>query len=181
MFHLTVPEAALGAAAITATAGVIGGLVVNGAAKAREHLSRLWNQEIEVYEYLLIQANSWRKMRDVSTHSQQFTPPAENNESQQLYVRLVMFGAPEIRALYDAHTAAHFHWIGLFGENIGIEDPVQRAEKEAEIKAAKEAADQAEQRLISGIQQRVQRVPTKANYINIVRNGIAARLTKSLY
>jgi hypothetical protein len=124
--HLTAAEAALIGALLGALVTALATLFAQRAAKRIDHLTRIWEREMDVYESILVDSRSWADLRsDGTRRAEQGSPGTEDLISlpetdidelkrRRLLVQLEMFGRPDVTAAYEAASAANKRWISAY-------------------------------------------------------------------
>ncbi len=102
--HITPVEAALAGVVFSPIVGATTALLVQRFTRRSAHTGRLWERRSEVYEFMLSQAAWWRSLRRDSVRAMKGDDLAdltEDSERRRLYVRLSMFGEPDVREAFD--------------------------------------------------------------------------------
>lgn len=107
--HVTIAEAALAGAAITALGSAITGISVQRSTHSKDHLARLWERQAELYGVLLDVLTKEDKKRNEVVNFLARNPPRgefldsglrperlSNEEIDSLLIKLRMFGSPDV-------------------------------------------------------------------------------------
>jgi hypothetical protein len=122
--NISPAEAALAGAAISAVGAPFAAVIVQRYARRAGHTSRLWEQRIAAYEYVLSDAEWWRElraetMRAIQSYDIGLVPPpdsvAESAERRRLGARLQMFGEPDVRQAYERSGQASVKFVAAVG------------------------------------------------------------------
>jgi hypothetical protein len=177
MMHLSVSEAALAGATITALAGTLGGVVVQRATRTRDHLARIWEREAEVYEWALLVSNSWSSVRKQSMATldsskklsiaiAQSEIDTDSPTQRRLMMRLVMFGAPQVKEVWQSCTSTHLEWMRSFNllantykMETGDQDKTMKLRKD--VRQANKVANKTEWELMDVVKTTIRRVPKR--------------------
>jgi hypothetical protein len=112
--HITTEEVALASVAIGGLIGIVSGSIRDRSGERRDHLTRLWEKEIEIYESLLLQVSATRTMyREIRGKFEGTAYGARNPEfpvsgldksiERRLPIQLVMFGRDDVQRAYEEY------------------------------------------------------------------------------
>lgn len=170
--HVTTPEAALAGALISALAGGFGGLAVQRATKTRDHLTRIWENRAAIYEAVLLHVFHEADIRTTCMNDRdtmtaiRFIPDAPDVEAERraLTVRLIMYGAPDIRIAYRQWQDAWSTWAHAFEAtftDVPDGDDVWRMARFNGAREADKAVSAAMSKLVNRVIRATQEVPKR--------------------
>jgi hypothetical protein len=176
--HFTLIEATLAGAAITGLTSLVAGISIERVTRTREHLARIWEHKLEVYEYLLMKSGEIGTTRSVLHHglldgplpndlTQLPKPILDESERRRLEVKLAMFRVPvAVSAAFKAHYDSNDEWNEAFMEYCAVTasssggDQI-KAESKGAVVAAFERAISDQTKLIVTIQDAIQSTPKR--------------------
>jgi len=134
--HVTVAEAALAGAAITALGSAIAGLMIQRATSSRDHQARLWEKQAALYEEVLNEVSLVTKKR-IEVMAELTDDPIEFISSGELplqsaywdklslLVRLDMFGSQAVKRAFLFFSGLQEEWydsLAYMGEHASNDD-----------------------------------------------------------
>jgi hypothetical protein len=164
--HLTAGELVLTGSAITAVSSAVVALVVARTGKRRDHVARLWERRVEVYESVLVQVDWHRELRAETTRTvkrdepELVTPsspiPEDENEGRQIRARLQTYGERKVREAYERYLQSEaqvmvscIDWYHAATTNLKVSQgaaPGHLAVTEAELVRLRKAVESANDR-----------------------------------
>jgi hypothetical protein len=188
--HLTVSEAAAFGASAAAIISAVAARLGQRSSTVRDHLTRLWERETDIYESILVEASSWKDVRADGTRFLQYrragdqevliSPETDLDEAKRrrMWLQIEMFGRPEVRRAFDSQGESHKEWILAYitlrssykqnqDADTGMRPPCKpfdatELERQREIaRKAKATADADYTKLIEVIRDAVQQVPRR--------------------
>lgn len=122
--HVTASEAALAGVLITGATGWLANRNAQRATRARDHNTRIWEKQVEIYEAILVQTDalgearaSFARYMDAPSIDEKPQDPdiMGLSEQRKLRIRLTLFGSTEALRAWVAYVQAHNAWTDARG------------------------------------------------------------------
>jgi len=176
--HITAIDAALATALITACAGILGGLYVQWATRTREHATRIWDRQAEIYYSALLDAHQLTSKREECIeYMHNVRPeggvvdlgagtPMKHSERLELQTRLTLFGSYNVQDAYTKFLEAHNTWSDAWNKMIAAarvpsESKEEIAKRRGQVREAHMNATRRRTDLIFAIHADVRKLPSR--------------------
>lgn len=172
--HVTTSEAALAGVLITGAAGWLATLSAQRSGRARDHLTRIWEQRAATYESLLTFAAQrderrnelMRRIDEIGNIKPGIQSDEDLIRQRAIRVRLAMYGDHEVRIAFIAWRKADDFWTheyrGMFRGSADDSNLEGRVQARLRTKSANEAVAATLDRLVVAVARAVQTEPKRA-------------------
>jgi hypothetical protein len=176
--HLTTAETSLASVLVGGVIGVLGGSLQAWRSEHRDHVTRLWEKEVELYESVLLEVNASESLyRDLRMRYRDWIPGWElqfpklsldRMTENRIRIQLAMFGRPSVQEAHEECTRLLKECVIAMGRLASLttdqEEPTELDRDKVkryleDLLKIVDAADEAQDHLTRVVRDSVTRIP----------------------